>query len=245
LKKQYLLPAGIFGCIGNASTAASYLIYQKMFKKLNWLEIYETELLPSDSDQYQNEFKHKFWKRVRVTYKLTLVTLVYTSIVYPIFFSFMTFKSVPYEYHLPYTILNSIHVGISCIGVLVTLVTSITIFYHVCYHLSLRFDYVNNTINDLSIDLISEKNFNRRLMRKLREHNQICIDLSRYNHFWKIYLALNYLFHPIVTMLFLYVAIIPAQVDFVTKVCFGFASLLVLTCLSCPCLSAGVVQKKV
>jgi hypothetical protein len=90
--------------------------------------------------------------------------------------------------------------------------------------------------------LCNKRLLNHRLIKLLREHNQVCLDLHQFNHFWKDYLAIKYLLFPLGIQLCAYVSFLTLT-NIPTRVMFFSGGIIELTCLTIDCLSASSVHK--
>jgi len=189
-----------------------------------------------------------FWKRVKITMKINQVVIYSSTICITSLFNYMIFKSLPKEYHLTYAPINCIIYNAGSPIAMSILLTSMCVFYHVCYQLKIRFEIMSKKI--LNFRAIFKKNsgpcnkrlLNHRLIKLLREHNQVCLDLHQFNHFWKDYLAIKYLLFPLGIQLCAYVSFL-ALTNIPTRVIFFSGGIIELTCLTIDCLSASSVHK--
>jgi len=267
--KVFVLTAVVLNITCCASIATSQLIYQYLNrdnngirKKLDWLEIYETReyvSLVADksvkrkirSKPIEKQIDHndylQFWKRVKRTHWIMFHLSISSSAFSHILFAYATFMSVPNNYHFPLTILNTMHLLMTQVFSYNYFYFSMGLLHQVCYHLLLRFKSINRKLTDLSKKMSLKpdlKSYNRSLILLLREHNSICSDITRYNHYWKIYLALLNLFNPIIVQLCCYVAFI-SDSGFIFKLFFGLGVTIISVFISIPDLSASSVRKKV
>jgi uncharacterized membrane protein len=222
----------------------------------SWLKVYQKidRIVDNSHSLDYRKFENMklistFWKRVRITMNMSQVVIYCSSIGYNLFFDYLIFKSLPKEYHLTYAPINCFIYNVGNPFAMSIFLTSMCVFHHVCYHLKIRFQIVNNKISNFRN--IFKKNsvpwnkglFNYRLIKLLLEHNQVCLDLHQFNHFWKDYLAIKYLLLPLGIQLCTYVSLLAAT-NIPTRVMFLIGVIILLTCLTIDCLSASFVHKK-
>jgi hypothetical protein len=218
-------------------------------ENLYWLKIYddlgeEMSREASCKDDYQNnKDKSVFLKRVKITMKINELIIKYSAICYMCVGAYATYKSAPQEYHFPYAFINSLIFAVASPGSVCTLLTSMNVFHHVCYHLFLQFNAINNKFSDIKYRFANRRRQNYRLLKLLHEHNRLCTHFSRFNNFWNIYLAIKFLLIPLSIQLCLYISFFtPASI--ISRLTFFSGGILMLLFLSSDCLSASMVNKK-
>ena len=97
----------------------------------------------------------------------------------------------------------------------------IIISYQVFYYFQLKFHNLNVKAKHL-LNRKSNRKLNRRLnydaFKLIKNHNDICMMLNNFNHFWKYLLTIQVCFYVILTWLFVYVNFFYSNLDFLIKI---------------------------
>jgi hypothetical protein len=177
--------------------------------------------------------------------KINQLIIKTTSVAYTSLFIYFIYKSLPEEYYYTYALINSLLLVIALPTLISLLFTSLTVFHHVCYNLIIRFNAINKRFAEFSkIKIKTSKNHsNYLLLQLLREHNQVCYDLYQFDHFWRVYLAIKYLFFPLTIQLCVYIAFFTST-NFIFQFTFFSGACFSILCLSCDCITASMVNQK-
>ncbi len=169
-----------------------------------WLKIYEgpREIDNSNSSvvKYNHEDMKIFWKRVNITIRLTRLIQNSVIIIFICLATYFIYKSSLKKYYLTFAFVNSLHIASVLSTSIPIFLISMCGFHHICYYFTIRFKHINHKLSKFLQVLDKSdkmKQHNLTLIRLLREHNRICIDLSQFNHFWNVCLAIKYLLFPL------------------------------------------------
>jgi hypothetical protein len=247
-------PPGLFMTI-TILTSLYFIIKQLDSRQKNhfhWLKIYEESEEIGDIDGLNNDREYEendvflFWKRVRITMRINMFMIYHSRMIFMTLAPYFIYASSRKEYYFPYSLINSLLIFTVCFTSMSVIFTSMIVFYHVCYHLSIQFNLIFKKMIEFKKTQKQHTNIgsrSRELLKLLREHNEVCLDLVRFNNFWNVFLAIKCVLCPLAIQLCIYISFltpakIPARIAFFTGV------IKFTLCLSSVCLSASMANKK-
>jgi hypothetical protein len=190
---QFIYAICLFGSV--LSLRLIYLFNYSDESLYKWLDIIEVlkGLKSPDSIGLDNNKEYQlFVKRIKSLKFMTEISLKILSILIFSFFISLTFLVFDTIQSLFFGILNAIFHWFWTNHALGVELYSFLFYFIVCYYSTIRFKIFNNEIsqnNKLSVAKLTE--------RIIREHNDVCNDILRYDKFWKnFYFALTYTIIP-------------------------------------------------
>jgi hypothetical protein len=195
---QFAYAIGLFGAV--MTLRLIYLFNYSDESLYEWLDIIKVlkGLKNMDSIGFKNKKEYEsFVQRIKFFRFLIEITLKYSAILF--FFSFIgiTFLVSKTIQSLFFGILSAIFHVLWANYTLGVQLYSFLFYFMSCYYFEIRFKILNNNISRNS-----KLSVLKLTTRIIREHNNICNDILKYNKFWKsFYFTLTYTIIPINLML--------------------------------------------
>jgi hypothetical protein len=195
---QFTSAIGLFGAL--MTLRLIYLFNYSDESLYEWMDIIKVikGLKNMDSIGLKNEKEYEsFVQRIKFLKFLIEITLNYFAFL--LFFSFigLTFLVSKTIQSLFFGILSAIFHSLWVNYALSVQLYSFLFYFMTCYYFEIRFKMLNNNISRNS--KLSDIELTARI---IREHNNICNDILKYNKFWKsFYFTLTYTIIPINLML--------------------------------------------
>jgi hypothetical protein len=191
---QFIYAICLFGSV--LSLRLIYLFNYSDESLYKWLDIVEAlkGLKSPDSIGLDNNKEYQlFVKRIKLLKFMIEISLkIFPTLIFSFFIgvTFLVFDTIQ---SLFFGILNAMFHSFWTRHALGVQLYSFLFYFIVCYYSTIRFEILNNKIsrnNKLSVAKLTE--------RIIREHNDVCNHILRYDKFWKkFYFALTYTIIPI------------------------------------------------